>query len=83
MIKNVVTNAEIMLSSLNRLVNNIERHVGKPVPGSKSRFFLKRWIKNYFRTAESPTVCLDTDIEGFDVDRSKCMRTYQSNVLIN
>ncbi|EGO54723.1 hypothetical protein NEUTE1DRAFT_49946 [Neurospora tetrasperma FGSC 2508] len=73
MIKNVVTNAEIMLSSLNRLVNNIERHVGKPVPGCKSRFFLKRWIKNYFRTAESPTVCLDTDITGLDVDRSKCM----------
>ncbi|EAA29560.2 hypothetical protein GE21DRAFT_9394 [Neurospora crassa] len=73
MIKNIVTNAEIMLSCLNRLINNIERHVGKPVPGSKSRFFLKRWIKDCFRTAEPPTVCLDTDITGFDVDRSKCM----------
>ncbi|KAJ4401752.1 hypothetical protein N0V85_005450 [Neurospora sp. IMI 360204] len=70
-IKNVVTNAEIMLSSLQRLVKNIERHVDKTVPGSKSRFFLKRWIKNYFRSTESPIICLDTDITGFDVDRCK------------
>ncbi|KAK3343101.1 hypothetical protein B0H65DRAFT_428862 [Neurospora tetraspora] len=77
-IKNVVTNAEIMLSSLHRLVINIEHHVGKTVPGSNSRFFLKRWINNYFRSAEPPTICLDTDITGFDVDR--CKRTLRTKL---
>ncbi|KAK1773562.1 hypothetical protein QBC45DRAFT_363624 [Copromyces sp. CBS 386.78] len=69
-IKNVVTNAEIVVSSLTRLVNTIKQHVGKSAPKSTSQFCVKRWIKNFFRT-ESHTICLDST--SFDVDL--CKRT--------
>ena len=70
--ENIVTNISVMLGSLVELVDTIERHVGKSVEPCKSRFFVKRFIKN-LRATKSPAICLDST--SFDVEDHKRTRT--------